>query len=52
MIHQGIVMLLVATALTLGAARQAIGQSGEVTMAWHVTLAPTWFDPSTARTSS
>src|SRR4029453_2580563 len=23
-------------------------QPGEAVMAWHVTLAPTWFDPSTA----
>ena len=36
--------------LALGAA-PAIAQSGpagEVVMAWHVTLAPTWLDPSTA----
>ena len=47
MIH-GIVTLLVVATLSFGAAGQAIGQSGEMTMAWHVTLAPTWFDPSTA----
>ena len=47
MIHC-LVVLLVTAALALGVAAPAIGQSGEVTMAWHVTLAPTWFDPSTA----
>ena len=47
MIHC-IVILLVTAALAFGAAAPAIGQSGEMTMAWHVTLAPTWFDPSTA----
>ncbi len=46
-----IVVLLVAALLTLGVAREVAGQAapaGEAVMAWHVTLAPTWFDPSTA----
>ena len=34
----------------LGVAHGATGQTpqGEVTIAWHVTIAPAWFDPSTA----
>jgi peptide/nickel transport system substrate-binding protein len=42
---------IVAAALIFGAAAPAIAQqtpAGEVVMAWHVTIAPTWFDPSTA----
>ncbi len=42
---------VVAVALVFGAAAPAIGQqapAGEMVMAWHVTIAPTWFDPSTA----
>ncbi len=37
-------------ALLLVAAQPAVAQppSGEVTVAFHVTLAPAWFDPSTA----
>jgi peptide/nickel transport system substrate-binding protein len=38
-------------ALTLGITGAAIAQtapSGEVIVAWHVTIAPTWFDPSSA----
>jgi peptide/nickel transport system substrate-binding protein len=31
-----------------GAAAQAAAPSGEAVIAWHVTIAPTWFDPSTA----
>ena len=37
--------------LTLGAPRDAIGQTppaGEAVMAWPITIAPSWFDPSTA----
>src|SRR5512144_394796 len=29
-------------------ARAQVTPSGEAVMAWHVTIAPTWFDPSTA----
>jgi peptide/nickel transport system substrate-binding protein len=34
----------------LGPASGAAGQpaAGEVVIAWHVTIAPSWFDPSTA----
>jgi peptide/nickel transport system substrate-binding protein len=38
-------------ALTLGLTGAAVAQtapSGEVIVAWHVTIAPTWFDPSSA----
>jgi peptide/nickel transport system substrate-binding protein len=36
--------------LVLGLAQGAAGQpaAGEVVIAWHVTIAPSWFDPSTA----
>jgi len=44
------VSLLAAAALVVAAEGPAAAQSraGEVTMAWHVTISPTWFDPSTA----
>ncbi len=45
------VLLLVAAVLTLGSAQDGAGQvapAGEVVIAWHVTIAPSWFDPSTA----
>jgi len=45
------VLLLVLVSLTLGIAGPVSGQSapsGEVIHAWHVTIAPAWFDPSTA----
>src|SRR5436189_5096249 len=41
----------VAAVLMLGTVGQAVAQTtppGEVTIAWHVTIAPAWFDPSTA----
>ncbi len=44
-------IMLVLVALTLGLAGPSAGQpapSGEVIHAWHVTIAPGWFDPSTA----
>jgi peptide/nickel transport system substrate-binding protein len=43
--------LLAAALLTLGSTRGVAGQptpAGEAVIAWHVTIAPTWFDPSTA----
>ena len=43
--------LFVAAVLMLGTVGQAVAQTtpaGEVTIAWHVTIAPTWFDPSSA----
>ena len=46
-----LVILLAAAGLVWGRAAPAMGQSppaGEAVMAWHVRLAPSWFDPSTA----
>src|SRR5439155_26703664 len=43
-----IASLLTAALLVLAASAAGAGQPGEAVMAWHVTLAPTWFDPSTA----
>jgi peptide/nickel transport system substrate-binding protein len=42
--------LLAAAALILGLSHGATAQipPGEAVIAWHVTLSPTWFDPSTA----
>src|SRR2546429_9264672 len=40
--------LLTAILLALAANPAGAAQPGEAVMAWHVTLAPTWFDPSTA----
>src|SRR5262245_61571910 len=49
--HHPIVGSLVAVVLTLASAVPAIAQptpAGEAVMAWHVTIAPSWLDPSTA----
>src|SRR5882672_3160869 len=49
--HRLIALLLTAVVLTFGTIQEAAGQaapSGEVIVAWHVTIAPTWFDPSSA----
>src|SRR5713101_9797086 len=45
-----IVLLLMAAALTLAEVQRVTGQTpaGEAVMAWPITIAPTWFDPSTA----
>src|SRR5437870_3138028 len=46
-----VVPLLVLVMLTLGASREVTGQTpaaGEAVMAWPITIAPSWFDPSTA----
>src|SRR5438309_9147094 len=40
--------LLTAILLALAANPAGAAQPGEAVMAWHVTIAPTWFDPSTA----
>ena len=40
--------LTVVLALGAAPAMAQSGPAGEVVMAWHVTLAPTWLDPSTA----
>ena len=44
-------LLLTTVVLTLGVTQGVSGQpapAGEVVIAWHVTIAPSWFDPSTA----
>ena len=46
--RRGIAVLLVALTLLVMPALPAAAQSGESTIAWHVTIAPSWFDPSTA----
>ena len=46
-----IVLLLTAAVLILGMPHGVAGQptpAGEAVIGWHVTLAPSWFDPSTA----
>ena len=44
-----LLLLVVATVLgVLPPAPAVAAPSGQVSMAWHVTLAPSWFDPSTA----
>src|SRR5262245_41206543 len=43
--------LLAAPLLIVGVTLEVAAQTapaGEVVVAWHVTIAPTWFDPSTA----
>src|SRR5437899_9062246 len=43
--------LLVASLPIVGITREVTAQAapaGEAVVAWHVTIAPTWFDPSTA----
>src|SRR6266540_2532094 len=47
--RHGLVFLLVVAALTVGWVHQLNAQpkpTGEVVIAWHVTLAPAWFDPA------
>src|SRR5207302_1390388 len=49
--HRRIVPLILGAVVTLGVAQGVGGQpapAGEAVMAWHVTIAPSWFDPSTA----
>src|SRR5205809_2206928 len=46
-----LVLLVGLVIFTLGAVREAASQptpAGEAVMAWPITIAPTWFDPSTA----
>ena len=48
---RGIASAFVVVVITLGMVGAAAGQgapAGEVIMAWHVTISPAWFDPSTA----
>ena len=49
--HRHVVLALTVILMAFGAIREAESQStpsGEAVMAWHVTIAPAWFDPSTA----
>ena len=51
LLRSRVVLLLVLVMLMLGAAREVTGQpspAGEAVMAWPITIAPSWFDPSTA----
>ncbi|PYN44028.1 MAG: hypothetical protein DMD95_12050, partial [Candidatus Rokuibacteriota bacterium] len=43
-----VVLFLTAALRMLSVGQGDAAQPGEAVMAWHVTLAPTWFDPSTA----
>src|SRR2546422_6192411 len=45
------ILLLLVVTLTLGATQTVTAQpspAGEAVMAWPITIAPSWFDPSTA----
>ncbi len=47
----GAVVMLAFVLVMRGSIQEAAAQTvpaGDVTIAWHVTIAPTWFDPSTA----
>ncbi len=44
----GLLLVAVAVPGAISAAAAADVPSGRATMAWHVTIAPAWFDPSTA----
>src|SRR5262244_2232226 len=44
----GIASLVTALLLALAVNPAHAAQPGKAVMAWHVTLAPSWFDPSTA----
>jgi len=49
--HSVAVLLLVASAILVGAAPSVVAEPAparHVVIAWHVTIAPSWFDPSTA----
>jgi peptide/nickel transport system substrate-binding protein len=49
--HRRSVLLLILAVLTLAGVQEGAGQTvpaGDVTIAWHVTIAPAWFDPSSA----
>ena len=49
--HRCVALVILSIAVAFGSIREAAAQAapaGEVTVAWHVTIAPTWFDPSTA----
>jgi peptide/nickel transport system substrate-binding protein len=49
--HRCVASLLLVTGLILATIQPSAGQAGpagEAVIAWHVTIAPSWFDPSTA----
>src|SRR3989449_3083311 len=46
--HRARIVLVFAALILLVAEPARAAQPGEAVMAWHVTIAPTWFDPSTA----
>jgi len=46
--HRRTASLLTAVLLTLAVNQASAAQPGVAVMAWHVTIAPSWFDPSTA----
>jgi peptide/nickel transport system substrate-binding protein len=49
--HRRGVLVLILAVLTLAGVQEGAGQTvpaGDVTIAWHVTIAPAWFDPSSA----
>jgi peptide/nickel transport system substrate-binding protein len=49
--HRRVASLLLVTGLILATVQPSAGQAGpagEAVIAWHVTIAPSWFDPSTA----
>src|SRR5215475_10152865 len=49
--YRRVALLLAPAIVALGLFHEAFGQTapaGEVIVAWHVTIAPTWFDPSSA----
>jgi peptide/nickel transport system substrate-binding protein len=47
-VHLRRIVLLFAALIVVWAGPAHAAQPGEAVMAWHVTIAPTWFDPSTA----
>ncbi len=49
-VRRSLALVLLSAALLATSARSALAQPGpgEVVIAWHVTIAPSWFDPSTA----
>src|SRR3989454_8810934 len=49
--HRRVILVLMTAVLSLGVAPGPASEpapAGEVVIAWHVTISPSWFDPSTA----
>src|SRR6266850_8057912 len=46
--HLAVLMVIVLVLFTIQMAAAQTIPSGEATIAWHVTIAPTWLDPSSA----